>query len=129
MPKRRCALAPGRSRNNHLEYPLPYFSEILPGLHRFKDIVNVYVLVRNGCALAIELGRGLVLDHLLELSADRLDWVLHTHHHRDLCIGDSKATDTEAKLAVPTSEAIHFSDAESHWRSWHIYVNYDLRNR
>ena len=108
---------------------MPYFSEILPGLHRFKDIVNVYVLVRNGCALAIELGRGLVLDHLSELSADRLDWVLHTHHHRDLCIGDSKATDTEAKLAVPTSEAIHFSDAESHWRSWHIYVNYDLRNR
>ncbi len=108
---------------------MSHFTQILPSLYRFKDLVNVYVIVRNNRALAIELGRARVLNHLSELGVDQLDWVLHTHHHRDLCLGDSKAVQMGAELAVPAAEAAHFADAETHWRDWYIYVNYDLRNR
>ena len=102
---------------------------IVPGVYRFRDLVNVYVLEREGYGLAIELGRGVILDHLSEIGVKDLEWVLHTHHHRDLSLGDHLAVDKGAKIAVPAGEAELFEAAESAWKAWHIYVNYDLRSR
>ena len=105
------------------------FDLVAPGVYRVRDLVNVYVLVRDGCGLAVEMGRGQALDHLDAIGVERLEWVLHTHHHRDLCMGDTRAVSAGAKVAVPESEAELFENAQACWEAWQIYVNYDLRSR
>ena len=108
---------------------MTHFDTIAPNIYRFRDLVNVYVLVREGYGLAIELGRGQMLQHLSEIGVQQLEWVLHTHHHRDLCQGDNQAVERGTKIAVPDHEADLFENAEATWEAWHIYVNYDLRSR
>src|SRR5438874_2190054 len=52
-------------------------------LYCLEDTCNVY-LVRNGSrAVLIDFGAGKILDHLAQLGVTRVDWILHTHHHRD----------------------------------------------
>ncbi|MFL5926298.1 MAG: MBL fold metallo-hydrolase [Gaiellaceae bacterium] len=57
-------------------------------MHRFVDTCAVYVLTSGNRALLVDFGAGEVLERLDELGVDGIDWVLHTHHHRDQCQGD-----------------------------------------
>ena len=67
-----------------MESPLIQLS---PHLYCFTDTCQVYVLVDGDHALLIDAGSGAVLDALHEIGVKHVDWVLHTHHHRDQCAG------------------------------------------
>jgi glyoxylase-like metal-dependent hydrolase (beta-lactamase superfamily II) len=54
-------------------------------LYRFEDACNVYLLADGGAGLLIDAGSAAVLDHLDAAGVKRVEWVLHTHHHRDQC--------------------------------------------
>ncbi|HBY62567.1 MAG TPA: hypothetical protein DEH78_22325 [Solibacterales bacterium] len=97
-------------------------------LYVFEDTCNVYV-VRDGtrCVL-IDFGSGKILDHLGALGIREIDWILHTHHHRDQCQGDKRAAARGLKIAVPAHEAHLFADAENFWRNRRVFHLYYVRN-
>lgn len=66
------------------------FTEIRPGLYRWSDTCNVYVLRDGDAALLVDLGDGSVLDALKTIGVKEVDWVLFTHHHREQCQGAGK---------------------------------------
>jgi len=97
-------------------------------LYRFHDTCDVYVIVFENRALCIDFGAGDVLKELRALGVSRLDWVLHTHHHRDQCQGDNLARKHGARLAVPRYERFLFDEAENFWRNRRLYDVYNVRN-
>ncbi len=84
-------------------------------LYQITDTCNVYLLVDDGAALAIDFGSGAVLEHLSALGVKQLEWVLHTHYHRDQCQGDGLAVAAGVKVAVPEAERQYFGSAEAQW--------------
>jgi glyoxylase-like metal-dependent hydrolase (beta-lactamase superfamily II) len=102
--------------------------KVSDNLYRFEDTCNVYV-VRNGSRAAlIDFGSGKILDHLGALGITQVDWILHTHHHRDQCQGDYKAAERRIPVAVPAHERHLFADARNFWRNRRIFHLYYVRN-
>ena len=70
------------------------FQRLSPHLYRFPDTCNVYVVLDptdpTRCVL-VDFGDGACLDRLGEIGVSRVDWILHTHHHRDQAQGDHRA--------------------------------------
>jgi len=105
--------------------PLTQISE---HLYRYADSCNVYVLIDGDAALLIDAGSGAVLDHLPEIGVKKVEWVLHTHHHRDQCWGTPRLRDHGAKVAVPEYERHLFDQAELYWQTRRVFDNYNDRN-
>ncbi len=97
-------------------------------LHVFEDTCNVYAVTDGDAALFIDAGSGAALERLGDIGASRLEWVLHTHHHRDQCWGDPKLIEAGAQVAVPTHERHLFEKAELFWQTRRVFDNYDDRN-
>lgn len=97
-------------------------------LYLLRDTCNVYALVDGDAALLVDAGSGAALDLLPALSARRIEWVLHTHHHRDQCWGDPRLLAAGVQLAVPEHERHLFEKAELFWQTRRVYDNYDDRN-
>ncbi len=91
------------------------FQEILPDLYLFKDTCNVYLLREKDKAIAIDFGSGDVLKRLPEIGIKKIDWVLHTHHHREQCQGDHLLRPLKTKIGVPSYERTLFSNPLTHW--------------
>jgi glyoxylase-like metal-dependent hydrolase (beta-lactamase superfamily II) len=103
-------------------------SRLSPSVYLHRDICNVYVVVRNGRALLVDFGSGSVLGGLSSVGAERIDWVLHTHHHRDQCQGDWLLGGSFAQIAAPESEVRFFTHAEQFWQDLDVYDTYDCSN-
>lgn len=97
-------------------------------LYRFPDTCNVYLIVDGDAGLLIDAGSGAVLDHLHEAGVKRIEWVLHTHHHRDQCWGTPRVRTQGARVAVPEYERHLFDQAELFWQTRRVFDNYDDRN-
>lgn len=97
-------------------------------LYRFRDTCNVYLVKQGRRGLLIDFGSGAILDYLPALEVDRVDWILHTHHHRDQCQGDFKAVARQIPIAVPAHEYHLFADAENFWRNRRVFHLYYVRN-
>jgi glyoxylase-like metal-dependent hydrolase (beta-lactamase superfamily II) len=93
------------------------FQEPLPGVYLWQDTCNVYVLKNGGRALLINLGDGSVLEHLGEIGVKKVDWVLFTDHHRELCQGVSKLDRAVPKIAAPKDEQAFF-ETPNEFRKW-----------
>ena len=104
------------------------FQKISEHLFLYEDTCNVYVIKDGETALLIDGGSGAVLDQLGQIGCHQVEWVLHTHHHRDQCWGDSKLIKAGAKLAVPQYEKHLFEQAELFWQTRRVFDNYDDRN-
>jgi glyoxylase-like metal-dependent hydrolase (beta-lactamase superfamily II) len=65
----------------------PQPEQLLPGLWRFEDHCNVYVVQVGERAIAVDFGSGRWLSRLPELGIQRLEHVFLTHHHADQCAG------------------------------------------
>ncbi len=78
---------------------LAEFQQPVPGVHLWRDTCNVYVLKHEDTALIINLGDGSVLEHLAEIGVKRVEWVLFTDHHRELCQGAPKLDRIGTKTA------------------------------
>jgi glyoxylase-like metal-dependent hydrolase (beta-lactamase superfamily II) len=97
-------------------------------LYLLEDTCNVY-LIRDGTAcLLIDFGSGKMLDYLADLGVSQVEWILHTHHHRDQCQGDWKAVQRGIPIAVPQHERHLFADAQNLWRNRRVFHLYILRN-
>nr|WP_256379229.1 MBL fold metallo-hydrolase [Bradyrhizobium sp. WSM1417] len=59
---------------------------------------------------------------------ERVDWVLHTHHHRDQCWGTPVVKQAGAKIAVPEIERHLFDNLDACWQARGIYDNYNDSN-
>ncbi|HOL73316.1 MAG TPA: MBL fold metallo-hydrolase [Bryobacteraceae bacterium] len=94
----------------------------------FEDTCNVYVIRDGSSAVLIDFGSGKILDHLPGLGISKVNWILHTHHHRDQCQGDWKAVERRIPIAVPAHEAHLFADAENFWRNRRVFHLYYVRN-
>lgn len=109
-------------------YPASAPRKITDNLFVFEDTCNVYVIRDgNGCVL-IDFGSGKILDHLKDMGISKVDWILHTHHHRDQCQGDARAAAQSIPIAVPAHERQFFSDAENFWRNRRVFELYYMRN-
>jgi glyoxylase-like metal-dependent hydrolase (beta-lactamase superfamily II) len=97
-----------------------------PSLYWYRDTCNVYLLVRGDRGLLIDFGSGGVLEHLAETGVREIEWVLHTHHHRDQCQGDHLLAERGVRIAVPEREAALFAETDAFWRLKRIYDNYDV---
>jgi glyoxylase-like metal-dependent hydrolase (beta-lactamase superfamily II) len=110
----------GGSRSGHA------LQRLSPSLYWYRDTCNVYVVTREEHAILIDFGSGGVLDHLHEAGVRQVDWVLHTHHHRDQCQGDHLLPARGIPIAVPEREAALFAETDAFWRLKRIYDNYDV---
>ena len=101
--------------------------KLSPSLYLFRDTCNVYVIRDGHRALLIDFGTGAVLDELADIGVSQVDWILHTHHHRDQCQGDHLANERRIPLAVPAHELPYFEEVEVLWGALQIYDIYDVR--
>nr|MCU0248254.1 MBL fold metallo-hydrolase [Bryobacter sp.] len=97
-------------------------------LYLLEDTCNVFVVKQGTRAVLIDFGSGAILDHLPALGVQSVDWVLHTHHHRDQCQGDHLLAARRIPVAVPAHEAHLFADAENFWRNRRVFHLYYVRN-
>jgi glyoxylase-like metal-dependent hydrolase (beta-lactamase superfamily II) len=94
----------------------------------FEDTCNVYLIRDGSRGVLIDFGSGAVLQHLADLGVSHIDWILHTHHHRDQAQGDPLAVARRIPIAVPAHERHLFSDVENFWRNRRIFDEYDVTN-
>ena len=102
-------------------------AELAPGVARFRDTCNVYVLRSGRDAVLVDFGNGDVLDRLADLGVDRVTDVLLTHHHRDQLQGLRRAVDAGARIWVPPVERDLIAGADAHWQARQVDNDYDLR--
>lgn len=93
-------------------------------LFMFRDTCNVYALKKDNNLLLIDFGSGSILNHLGSIGVENVEWVLHTHHHRDQCQGDHRLP-KDTKIVVPFHERPLFEAAENFWRNKQIYDSYN----
>jgi len=66
-----------------------------------------------------------VLEHLEELGVRQVDWVLHTHHHRDQAQGAGRLATHGARIGVPERESALFAQTDAFWRLRKRFDDYD----
>ena len=91
----------------------------------YRDTCNVYAVTCGDRAILIDFGSGAILDHLGDMGVAEVDWVLHTHHHRDQCQGDARLAGTETRIAVPSAEVAHFGGSAAFWQTVPLSDIYD----
>src|ERR671936_1065240 len=91
--------------------------ELAPGISRFRDTCNVYVLRSGREAVLVDFGSGAVLDELAAFGVDRVTDVLVTHHHRDQVQGLQRAVERGIRIWVPLVEEELFSRVGLHWQA------------
>ena len=75
-----------------------------PDIFLWSDTCNVWVLREGDAALLINLGDGSVLDHLKDVGVKRVEWVIFTDHHRELCQGIARLDRKVTQVAAPKDE-------------------------
>ena len=100
------------------------FTKLFKKIYRFDDCVNVYAIKNGKNAILIDFGSGDVLNHLSEIGVDNVEYIFHTHYHRDQCYGDSSALEKNIKIAAPDREKKLFSEAENFWKTKSYYDIY-----
>jgi len=108
--------------------PQGTLTQISPNLYVLRDTCNVYVLKDGNRAILIDFGSGHVLDLLTQIGVSKVEAILHTHHHRDQCQGDSRAVAERIPLIVPQHERHFFDDAENFWRNRVVIEMYNVTN-
>ena len=93
-----------------------------------EDTCNVYLIKDGNNGLLIDFGSGAILEHLSGLGISKVDWILHTHHHRDQAQGDLLAVERQIPIAVPEHERQYFQSVENFWRNRRIFDLYYVRN-
>jgi glyoxylase-like metal-dependent hydrolase (beta-lactamase superfamily II) len=94
----------------------------------FEDTCNVYLIRDGRRGLLIDFGSGAILQHLGDLGVSTIDWILHTHHHRDQAQGDPLAVARRIPIAVPAHERHLFADVENFWRNRRLFDEYNVTN-
>ncbi|MCC6442669.1 MAG: MBL fold metallo-hydrolase [Armatimonadetes bacterium] len=97
-------------------------------LYLFPDICNVYAVKDGSRAVLVDFGTGKALEHLDTIGVSSVEWILHTHHHRDQCQGDRQAAEQDIRIAVPEHERRLFDQVELFWSNKQLFDMYNVRN-
>jgi glyoxylase-like metal-dependent hydrolase (beta-lactamase superfamily II) len=103
------------------------FHELAPGVLRFRDTCNVYVLPAGREATLVDFGSGAVLDQLGELGVDRVTDIVLTHHHRDQVQGLGRAAEAGIRIWAPPYERGLIDDVDRRWATRRFENDYVLR--
>jgi len=101
-----------------------HWTEITSGLDIYQDVIQVGILKADGRILLIGCGEGTFLEQG-RVTAEDVDWVLLTHHHRDEAANLAALLSAHAKLCVPAEERFLFESVEEFWadesKHYHLY--------
>ena len=103
------------------------FERVAPGVVRFRDACNVYILRRDAEAVLVDFGSGAVLDHLAGFGVEHVTDVLVTHHHRDQVQGLARAVEAGIRIWVPPYERELVDGIDRRWATRSLDNDYDLR--
>lgn len=92
-------------------------SDVWPNVFIYRDTCNVFVIREGDSAVLINLGDGTILEHLKEIGVKKVEWILFTDHHRELCQGISRIDRATTKIAVPQAEQALF-ETPLQFRKW-----------
>ncbi len=101
---------------------------VSPRVRRHTGSCNSYSIVSGDRALLIDCGDPELLDVLAADGVREIEWILHTHHHRDQCRGDERIVAAGARVAAPASEAHLLASAQDTWQRFQLYDRYDCTN-
>ncbi len=101
--------------------PPPALRQLSPSLYVLEDTCNVYLVKDGGHGLVIDFGSGTILELAGQAGVSAVEWVLHTHHHRDQAQGDGRAAALRIPVAAPEHERYLFESVESFWRNRRIF--------
>jgi glyoxylase-like metal-dependent hydrolase (beta-lactamase superfamily II) len=76
------------------------FELIHPNIYRLQDVSNVYLLKSGTSGMLIDAGSGRLTEAIARVGVEQIDWVLHTHFHRDQCLGSADLKNTGTKIAI-----------------------------
>jgi glyoxylase-like metal-dependent hydrolase (beta-lactamase superfamily II) len=102
--------------------------KISENLFVLEDTCNVFLIRDGSHGLLIDFGSGAILRHLADLGVFQIDFILHTHYHRDQAQGDKLAVAQHIPIAVPEHERHLFEDVERFWRNRRIFELYQVTN-
>lgn len=108
--------------------PNANFERLADRVYRWVDTCAVYVITSGEHALLIDVGAGDVLARLRDLGVETVDYVVHTHHHRDQVKGDELLAPSTG-IVVPAREASYFERAEELWQMVTTADLYDVSNQ
>lgn len=100
---------------NEMTDKIHLWQEIIPDVFIYRDACNVYCIRSGKDALLIESGGGAVTSALSRIGVENVDWILHTHAHRDMTGGDTALAKKGAKIAVPDGTQHLFENAKKGW--------------
>ena len=100
---------------------------VADGVYMVGGSCNVYAVVRGDASLLIDSGEGEILSHLDELGIKRVEWVLHTHAHRDQCAATPRLVEMGAKVAVSADGDRFYRDPSGFWNQYQIYIRYQFK--
>ena len=90
----------------------------IPGVFRFADSCNVYVITSDTGAIAIDFGSGRWMDQAEQLGIGPIEHVFLTHHHAEQCRGLLDLHDKSFVVHAPEGEQTMLapSGVETFWR-------------
>jgi glyoxylase-like metal-dependent hydrolase (beta-lactamase superfamily II) len=100
---------------------IPDVRRLSESLYVIEDICNVYVVVRGERALLIDSGMGTYQEALTGLGIRQVEWVLHTHFHRDQCDGTARLAAAGSRVAAPGTELDYFAGAQF-WQTKQLFL-------
>ena len=106
----------------------PRLQRLSESLWLFRDTANVYIVRRGTHCLLVDFGAGDALEQLDDLEIETVDWIVHTHHHRDQAQGDERAVERGISIAVPAHERHLFESVELFWANRRVFDMYDVQN-
>lgn len=94
-------------------------SQPRPGLFRFDDTCNVYLLVREGRSIAIDFGSGAWLEKAAAMGLPIPEAVYLTHHHADCVAGLASRNQWPFAIHAPIEERAYLDPdtVASFWRA------------
>ena len=95
--------APGRS-----------FELIQPNIYRLQDACNVYLIKSGTSGILVDAGSEDLDKALAGVGVSQIDWVLHTHFHRDQCTGTAALRNSGAKVGIGKLEEAYLQNENFH---------------
>ena len=80
------------------------FELIQQNIYRLQDATNVYLLKSGTSGILIDAGSEKLTEALAGVGVKQIDWILHTHYHRDQCLGSAALKNAGSNIAIGKSE-------------------------
>ncbi len=83
----------------------PGIEIIQPNIYRLQGACNVYLLRSGNSGILIDAGSDRLATALQSVGVENIDWILHTHYHRDQCLGSADLKNSGTKIAIGKTDA------------------------